>query len=344
MIATSSVGGAVRAAFAALYSLSMRIPKRCGSVSRAAAAIAASLALSCSVGTRLGVDEPLPGWELTAGDVGLAGAGVDRGELPLYAGPSRPAAGTAIRLRRIETGLDLSAGGITIDRCWIRPVSIGRGNSIIVTYDNNQDPPAPAPSLVTLRDCEIDGSLLAAEDVCYSAGFAGAGAVQRCDIHDVGSGIAVWRVGASLPVLIEGNYVHGLRSWGDPRTTGSHNDGFTIRDYAGPSAIVRDNRVDCSAGNDTGSCFIQAYSGPIDKVAISRNLFEGRGYNISLERLNYDYGREIRIVDNRFRPEQYPSVGYCSRGSLDYGWGEWRENCLDDPAARGHRGAPVAAP
>jgi hypothetical protein len=53
--------------------------------------------------------------------------------------------------------MDLSAGNITIKRCWIQPVSIDRGNSLVISFDNNNNT-APAPAMVTLRDCDIDGS------------------------------------------------------------------------------------------------------------------------------------------------------------------------------------------
>lgn len=68
------------------------------------------------------------------------------------------------------------------------------------------------------------------------------------------------------------------RAWGDPATTGNHSDGFTVRDFpAGPGRllIVRNNRIDCDSGNDTGAFFVQTYGGNIDNVAASGNLLEG---------------------------------------------------------------------
>jgi len=236
--------------------------------------------------------------------------------------------------------LDLSAGDITVERCWIRPTAIDRGNSLIVTFDNDHDQ-APAPATVTVRDCDIDGSALAAEDVAYGAGFFGNGTVERCNIHDVGSGIAVMHAGSTLPGLVQGNYVHHLRAWGDPATTGSHSDGFTVRDYAGPSLTVRNNRIDCSTGaNDTGAFFVQPWAGFIDHLLAEGNLLEGGGYNLILERSTHDYGTDLRAVDNRFAPTGY-GPGYVDPKGLGRGWAEWRDNYRDDPGQPEHRGAPV---
>jgi hypothetical protein len=280
------------------------------------------------------------GWELTDQNTGLSGVGIDRLSLGIYAGPAKPESGTVISLKRIDTTLDLSAGGIVIDRCWIRPLSVSRGNQLIVTYDND-NATAPAPAAVTLQDCDIDGSALSDYDVCFSTGFAGNGTVRRCNIQGCGSGIAILHAGSSIPALIEGNYIHNLRSWGDPATTGSHTDGFTVRDYAGPSLTVRNNRIDCSAGNDTGAFFIQPYSGPVDRLLAEGNLLEGYGYQLILQRHNFDYGTSMRAVNNRFAGTGY-GPGYVDRGGLAYGWSEWRANYLNDPSRADNMGTPVA--
>jgi hypothetical protein len=201
---------------------------------------------------------------------------------------------------------------------------------------------------VILRDCDIDGSALSNYDVCFSTGFAGNGTVERCNIYGVGSGIAIIHAGSTVPCIIRGNYVHDLRSWGDPAGEGSHNDGFTIRDYAGSSALILNNRIDTSAvretgviGNNTGPFFLQPYSGVIDNVLCSGNLLEGYGYNICLERHNYDYGTHIRIVDNRFNPKSFSSVGYVLAKGLPYSWGEWSENYYYDPNKSDKKGDPA---
>jgi hypothetical protein len=277
------------------------------------------------------------GWELNETNTGLAGVGIEAYSLPIYRGPSKPAKGAVIAEMKIETTLDLSAGGITIERCWIRPASISRGNNFINTFDNNGHQ-EPAPENVVVRDCDIDGTALSAYDVCFSAAFVGNGTVERCHIYGMGSGVAIFHAGDKIPALIQGNYIHGLRAWGNPATDGSHNDGFTIRDYAGPSAVVRNNRIDCSSGNDTGAIFIQPYAGFIDNVLVEGNFLEGLGYQLILERHNYDYGTSLRAVDNRFSGTGF-GPGYVDRKGLTYGWAEWQDNFRSDPSKEGNRGA-----
>ena len=109
--------------------------------------MACSSACSAGSGGAPAPDGARKGWELDETNTGLAGVGIDRATLPLYDGPAKPAAGAVIVGKRIETALDLSAGNITIERCWIHPTAIGRGNSVIVTFDNN-NAQAPAPALV----------------------------------------------------------------------------------------------------------------------------------------------------------------------------------------------------
>jgi hypothetical protein len=304
---------------------------------RSVLAAAASLALGCA--SLPGAPSALRGWELNEGNTGLAGVGVVKEKLSAYRGPAKPAAGARISEMRIDAPLDLSAGGIVIERCWIRPLVISRGNHILTTYDNNRNA-APVRTMVTVKDCDIDGTALSAYDVCGACAFSGGGTVLRCNIYGVGSGIAIWHVDPGMEVLVEGNYIHGLRAWGDSRTNGSHNDGFTIRDYAGPSAVVRNNRIDCSSGNDTGAFFLQPFSGPIDNVTVEGNLLEGAGYQMQLGRQNFDYGRNMRASDNRFSGTGFGS-GYVDRKGLPYGWAEWTDNYLNDPRMPGNKGAPV---
>jgi len=283
------------------------------------------------------------GWKLTEQNTGLANRGIDKNTLTVYSGPAKPASGTTISNMRIDRPLDLSAGGITIEECWIRPLpaNFTKGQQILVTYDNNNNQ-APAPSVVTVADCDIDGTAIDAEKICAALAFSGSGTVRGCNIYGMGSGIGIWRSSSSQSALIEGNYIHGLRKWGDPRTTGSHNDGFTIRDFIGPSVVVRNNRIDCSSGNDTGAFFIQPYSGPIDNLLAQGNLLEGNNYQMQLDQMNYDYGRNMCAVNNRFSGTGFGPSSVI-RGSLSYGWAEWRDNYLNDPRKSGNKGAAVKA-
>ena len=78
-----------------------------------------------------------PGWTVTADTVGLAPLGLSCESLPVYTGPAKPVAGSTISGQLINNGLDLSAGGITIERSCIQPTSIGRGLPVLTTTDNN---------------------------------------------------------------------------------------------------------------------------------------------------------------------------------------------------------------
>jgi hypothetical protein len=302
-----------------------------------------ALVAGCGFIIGIGSGPDTDGWKLTEQNTGLANQGIDKGSLLAYTGPSKPSAGTTISNVKIDRPLDLSAGGITIEKCWIRPLpaNFTKGQYIIVTYDNNKNQ-APAPTPVTVKDCDIDGTAIDAETICGALGFSGSGTVQRCNIYGMGSGIGIWHTSASQSALIEGNYIHGLRAWGDPKTTGSHNDGFTIRDFIGPAVVVRNNRIDCSSGNDTGAFFIQPYSGPVDNLLAQGNLLEGNNYQMQLGQMNYDYGKNMRAVDNRFSGTGF-GPSYVKRGSLAYGWAEWSDNYLNDPLKTGNKGAVVNA-
>jgi hypothetical protein len=291
----------------------------------------------------------LKGWELTESNTGLAAVGLSCDELPRYTGGEKVPAGATISEKRIETTLDLSAGNITVERSCIRPHAAGRGLPLVTTTDNNRCDAsgcAPPPAQVILRDCEIDGSLVDNFTVAYSLGFGGIGSVERCYIHDVGSGIGVYGQGTPFDALAVGNYITRLRAWGDPGDGGSHNDGLTIRDFANPAhqVIIKNNRIVASSGNDTGALFIQPNDALIDNVLIEGNLLDGNGYQLGLEAANgFIYGRSMRAINNRFSGTGF-GAAYVSTKGLEYGWAEWRDNYIDDPAEPDNRGRPVPEP
>jgi hypothetical protein len=276
----------------------------------------------------------LKGWELTEENTGLAGVGVDPSSLTVYTGSSTPEAGTVIRDSLITTTLDLSAGDITITRCLIRPTNVVAGSHILVNTTTD--------STVTISDCDIDCDDVPASVVAKSCAFAGAGTIERCNIYGMGSGI--WLRGSgSVASRLEGSYIHGLRAYGDPTTTGSHNDGMTVRDYSGPGMVISNNRIDCSSGNDTGALFIQPSAGAIDNVSIEGNLLEGRGYNLALEAAldrwpGNGYGANMIAINNRYSPTGW-GAGYVSGGS---GWADASENYINDPAREDNKGAAVS--
>ncbi|WP_394823543.1 hypothetical protein [Pendulispora albinea] len=303
--------------------------------------------------TDASADGPSPaGWELTTSNTGLARIGLECARLPLYAGPSKPPAGTIITEKRIATGLDLSAGNIVVERSCIRPTTIAKGLPVVTTTDNDacrgDDCPA-APTMVVIRDSEIDGTAVASATIAYSCAFLGIGTLERNDIHDVGSGICFFNTGDHLDAVARGNYVHHLRATGDPASTGSHNEGITIRDFETRlhperRAIIRNNRFDSSSGNDTAAFFIQTYGGDIDQVLLQGNLLEGQGYQLVLEAgFNHVYGRALNAIDNRFSGTGY-GIGYVERKGLPYGWALWQDNAMHDPAKPAHRGQLVASP
>jgi hypothetical protein len=199
-----------------------------------------------------------------------------------------------------------------------------------------------APATVTIRDSEIDGSLLSDYLAAWATGFIGVANLQRNYIHDVGSGIGLMNTGNKLSSIVEGNYVTGLQAWGDPGTNGNHSDGFTIRDFDATntpsrSLIVRNNRINCSSGSDTGAFFIQA-SGNISNVTAEGNLLEGRGYQLGLEDGDPpNTYSNLRLINNRFSDTGW-GAGYVSGGP---GWAEQSKNYINDQSRPEHKGRSV---
>jgi hypothetical protein len=275
----------------------------------------------------------LKGWQIDENNIGLAGVGINPSTLPLYTGTNKPLAGTVIKEMRIEQQMDLSNGNITIERCLIKPLSIGRGLPIIWNY--NIDNLEVLAVSAFIRDCDFDCTAIPAGDIGWSAAFAGSGVIERCNIFGCGSGL--WLRGISpIEVRAENNYIHGLRH-SDPD---SHQDGLTIRDYTGPQLIVRNNRIDATAESETGPCFIQAGFGYVDNILIEGNLLEGNNWKLILEAGSKGYGNNLKAINNRFRNTGY-GAGYVSGGN---GWEDWQENYMNDPIQVDNKGQLVAEP
>ena len=294
---------------------------------------------------------PSAGWLLTSINTGLAPHGLSCSSLPSYTGSSKPASGTVISNKRVNTTLDLSNGNITIEKSCIRPTSVGQGLSVMTTSDlNNCDSNgcAVTPSLVTIRDSEIDGSLAQTSDIAHGCALVGIANMQRNYIHHTGSGICMYNTGSTLSATIEHNYVHQLRAFGSGGS-GSHNEAFTVRDFptdSNPSRRMNiyNNRFDASSGNDTGAAFIQTYGDDINEVRFEGNLFEGFGYQLGMEASHGNiYGTAMRAINNRFSGTGY-GVGYVTTNGLSYGWGEWRDNYLNNPSAANNQGAVAPDP
>lgn len=283
------------------------------------------------------------GWKLTAGNTGLAPHGLNCDSLALYTGSDKPAAGTVISRKRIEVTLDLSAGNITIEKSCIRPTDSAPGLPLVTSIDFNASSPAPAPSLVTIRDSEISGSKLSAYNAAFTDGFKGLGTIQRNYIHDVGSGIAILVTGMQLSGLIEGNYVTGLRAYGDPSTTGNHSDAFTVRGFStsansGRTLTVRNNRLNCNSGNDTGAFFVQTWEDNIGNVTAEGNLLEGDAYQLVLSGGFGNNYSNMKAINNRFSNTGY-GASYVADGP---GWSQWSENYVNDPSKPDHKGQALS--
>ena len=286
------------------------------------------------------------GWELDASRTGLAPKGLSCSSLPLYNGSGKPLAGTVISEKRIATTLDLSNGNITIEKSCIQPTSVGAGLPLVTTTDYNNCPSGCAltPTTVTIRDSEIDGSLMSASSIAQACAFLGIGNIERNYIHGMGSGICMFNTGSTLSATIQGNYVHQLRAFGD-----SHNEAFTIRDFPtntnpGRFMNILNNRFDASSGNDTGAAFLQTYGDDINNILFEGNLFEGQGYQLGLEASHGNiYGTSMRVNNNRFTGTGY-GVGYVADAGLGYGWSQWTNNYIYNPGAVNGQGVPAAEP
>ncbi len=286
-----------------------------------------------------------PGWKLTEKNTGLSAAGLNCDTLPLYTGPAAPGTGTVISGKRIEQALVLFAGNITVEKSCIRPTKLSEAAPLVTTNGpcgSNSCQVTGAP--VTIRDSNIDGSRLSASTIAKSCAFLGVGTLQRNYITGMGSGICFYNTGSTLNALAEGNYVRGLRTAGD-----AHNDGATIRDFPldrNPSRTLafRNNRIDCSTGQDTGALFIQTYGGDIDNVTVEGNLLEGGGYQLGLESSHGNqYGRNMRSINNRFTGSGW-GAAYVTANGVGYSWAVWQDNHLLDPNAPDAKGKPANTP
>lgn len=282
------------------------------------------------------------GWTVNEGNVGLRALGLSCDELPRYTGPRVVPAGTVISGKRMDHGLDLSAGEIVIEGSCVRPIDSAPGMPIVGTTDYNRM--LVAAGKITIRDSEIDGSLLDQKMAAQATGFIGVADLLRNYIHGVGSGIAIMNAGTERAVLVEHNYVTGLVAWGDPAVDGTHSDAFTVRDFDASvtpdrSLVVRNNRFDSDSGADTGAFFVQTYAGPIDNLVAEGNFLEGGGYQLGLNQTNYPYSN-VRAVNNRFTGTGW-GPAYVQGGP---GWTQWEDNHFYDPTGSDAAGDIVAAP
>jgi hypothetical protein len=279
----------------------------------------------------------LKGWELNEANTGLAGVGIDKNTLPLCKLQPDPwshfiilPAGSVIREMRIESPLDLSAGNITIERCWIRPLTAGLGSPIIQAY---------SPNLKNvIKDSEVDGTGIIDDSVIgYSFAIDGVADVEGCSIHDTGSGIAIY---GDKAVNIENNYIYHLRNgYVDRVGMGwSHTDGYTTRGYNGPLLSVRNNRIVADTRYCTGAFFLQTTDGShIDNILIQGNLFEAGSGLVMEIKFGGSYGNNKQVINNRFLGGR----GYTQNFDTPLEppiWDVWSDNYVYDPTAPDARG------
>lgn len=292
----------------------------------------------------------LRGWQLNETNTGLAGAGIDKTALPRYTGSMYVPAGTTITGKRIDTELVLSAGNITIDRCWIRPLEYSPGMPLVSSVDWNST--FRSAQGVVLKDCDIDGTAMPntgpgqADSV---TAFEGLVTMQRCRAYGMGSGIVIRHTGTTGDFLVEGCLFHQFRAWGDPDTTGSHNECGTVRDFASfqnPNrvGVIRNCRFDISStpNNASGALFNTASGAdygtpsPMANVTLEGNSFEHGPYNLwlsgSMGWANW------RARNNRFKGWAF-APAYTEPGKA--GWAEWADNHVLDPTKPDAKGAPV---
>ncbi|PWW21377.1 hypothetical protein JD79_00506 [Geodermatophilus normandii] len=292
----------------------------------------------------------MTGWQVDETSVGLAPHGLSCDSLPVYTGSSTPPPGTVISDVRIVTRLDLHLGDVTVERSCIRPTADSgfSGWEPVVTNTDYNTCCGPSAAQVWIRDSEIDGSMVSRKDIAGACGFHGVGVLERNFIHDVGSGICFRYTDNEHDAVAVNNYVTNLRAYGEPESTGSHNEAATVRDFPATrrsdrQVTFRGNRLVTASGNDSGSLFIQAIDGPIDNVVLADNLFQGRGYNLVVSPGAHAYGRNLRATNNRFDGGTYGPVQFAA-SEIGHGWRVWSENYLFNPAADDARGAVVPEP
>lgn len=306
----------------------------------------------------------LMGWQLTSTNVGLAPHGLTCAGLQPYLGPAKPAANTVISGKRIETGLDLSAGGVVVEKSCIKPkpgTQQAQGSMATTMFCHEYcETGLPTGTRATIRDSEIDGSSLTNSAVAKACAFDGIADLMRNYMHDVGSGICIrttdrnakagsWSANLSTSAVVSTNYVTRLRHYGD-----AHHDGGTVRDFRKDSTNSRtlvfvNNRFDSQPINttdwQTAAFFVQpTYSGySINNVWLDGNLFEGRAYNLVLEQSSGGYSN-VHSTNNRFR-----QPANCGGGCYGYsavtggpGWSEWTGNYQYSATAANNAGAVVS--
>lgn len=290
------------------------------------------------------------GWELTENNTGLARYNIDKNSLPEYneyingEGYIVPPAGTIIREHKITKSIWLINGNITIDRCWIRPENI-MPEGFIYSY-HYSFASTYAHYYSTIIDCDIDGEYFTPATAASGAacGFRGLSTIKRCNIYAMGTGIGIFNYTLDSSCIIEGNYIHDLRAWGDPESGGTHNSAFTIRYYTGPFLLIRNNKFVCTTGNDSGAIYMEPYDGFIDNVYIKGNLIQCLAWCMPLMSEIHGYGTNMNCINNRFQPDDMENFGPASYVRGGPGWKTWSENYYYNAADIDGKGSIISGP
>jgi hypothetical protein len=277
----------------------------------------------------------LLGWQLNENNVGLRPKGLNCSSLPEYSGPIdresfKPLSGAVISGKRISRSLDLTNGNITIENSCIMPKNVGYHNGFLVTSTicSGNDCWAAEQGEVIIRDSEISGAAMTAQTIAKSCAFHGVGALQRNYMHSMGSGICFLETGTKYNALAEQNYVTKLRAYGNPVTSGSHNESATIRDFVrnpnGRTVKFINNKLDSSGAgdNETGSMFIQPWLGSIYNGLLQGNHFIGGGWNLYIENHSGNTYGDMQAINNRFTVNGYGASAVASGP----GWKVFQEN------------------
>jgi hypothetical protein len=237
--------------------------------------------------------------------------------------------------------LILSNGNITLDRVCVRPRAASNRMGIVFGY--NPDTGSDQLGDVTIRDSDIDMSLVTNPSIFSACGFRGAGSIYRTKIWGGGNGICYFGAPGVTTSVIEGNYVFNLRGglYGTPPQQ-SHNESATIRSFSGTSLIWRNNRLESYSGSDSGAMFIQTISGNIQNVRLEGNMFATPAWNLALEAAYGNTYSGMQSINNRFVvPQGGFGAAYVDGGP---GWVVWSENYRYDPAVTDGKGLPVLRP
>ena len=263
------------------------------------------------------------GWELTAANTGLAGAGVDRASLPPFDGNITP--GMTLSRVKITGGVDLTdLPDVTLDQVWLHPT--GTNRALIL-----------GPGTI-IKDSDIDGSAMPrGERWGLFHGDTGGAEYSIARVSITGVSIGAWLDG-SAPGTMTDTYIRDLISTAD-----AHLDGFTRRSGTGPLTIARsriaDDYTDGGGTHATGSVFLQnTWGGKIGGITIRDTFLEGNGFNLALE--NRGASTSIGVNNLRLRPTEYDAVS--TQGPVDIT--DWTDVFLYDADKPNAAGRAVARP